>query len=928
MVKRRYSVLLMAGLAVSAAGAETAAVKPDLESEWKAEFDQINGFLHAPAGGGRRQTISRAWFGSISNQVYRQDSLLFPWDRDPVDVVLRRTRALMRSIGKMGPDLDLRDHESRLAQLEKRAAVVPLMPPPKPVLRQARTTSSGARGKPKRPKLDDLMTESIDEDRSDETSGLDGLIAALDADLARQRAKLKAQREAMQDVTPDDNDTLGNLLEAMDSRTRGKPAVKPVKQTAQDGKSMHPRYRLFVDICALRREIALMNPLLDFRGIVFVKRHRSRYNHMCDQFYGCYAVAGGGLYVLAHPFSSEPRLHDVLGNSIVENGRYRGRKLEPGAFLSPDLSYDGKTILFAYTEAKGGSGFDWPASNDTGGWNPTNTYHIFRVNVDGTGLRQVTDGCWNEFDPCWLPNGRVAFISERRGGQLRCGARPNPTYAMHTVSPDGTDIRRISHHETHEWQPSVNNDGMIVYTRWDYVDRDSDIAHHPWLTTPEGRNPRAIHGNYPGKGGRERRPWMEMDIRAIPNSTWYVTTAAPHHGQAYGSLVMLDPNVEDDDAMSQLSRLTPEVPFPEAELSRGFQYYGTAWPLSHEFFLCVYAHPQNPGNYGIYLLDAFGNRVLIYRDPAIGCRDPIPLRPRTRPPVMPKLGEPLRMDLARNAPADAGEAAKGEAVVVCVNVYDGFLPWPEDSRIHALRIIQLYPKANQPQNKPPVSVAASQSLVRGVLGTVPVEADGSCHFRVPAAKTVYFQALDKEGRAVQSMRSATYFHSGETQTCQGCHERRYSAPAMPRAIPIALRRKPSRIKPDVPGSHPVFYPQLVQPILDRHCVACHRKEEKAPDLAMEDGQCRSHRVLGKHAFAWSGGNGTVNKEGGRTTPGKFGARAARLYKMLAEGHHKVKLPKEDMHRIVLWLDCNSNFYSAYRDMNAQIAGNLVLPVLE
>jgi hypothetical protein len=380
--------------------------------------------------------------------------------------------------------------------------------------------------------------------------------------------------------------------------------------------------------------------------------------------------------------------------------------------------------------------------------------------------------------------------------------------------------------------------------------------------------------------------------------------------------------------MSQLRRLTPEIPFPEAEFSRGFQYYGTAWPLNEEFFLCVYAYPRQPGIYGVYLLDAFGNRILIYRDDKIGCRDPIPLRARPRPPEIPEQANPVRMDVARNAPAAESATEGRDAIVACVNVYDGLLPWPEDGRIRALRIIQLFPKTNQPQNNPPVSAAGSQSLVRGVLGTVPVEADGSCHFRIPAGKTVYFQALDAEGRAVQSMRSATYFHRGERLTCQGCHERRYRAPALPRAVPIALRREPSAIQPDVPGSHPVFYPQLVQPVLDRHCVACHRKEAKAPELAAAEGQCRSHRVLGKYAFAWSGGNGTAGREGSRTTPGAFGARAARLYRMLIEGHHKVKPSRDDLYRIALWLDCNSNFYSAYRDRDTQLAGQLVLPVLE
>ncbi len=173
---------------------------------------------------------------------------------------------------------------------------------------------------------------------------------------------------------------------------------------------------------------------------------------------------------------------------------------------------------------------------------------------------QLTDGKADDFDPCFLPNGRVAFISLRRGGYLRCG-RHCPVYAMFSMCADGTDIIPLSYHETHEWHPSVANNGMIVYTRWDYVDRDTNIAHHIWLSYPDGRDPRSFHGNYPVV--RNNRPWMEMSIRAIPDSHRYVAVTGSHHGNAFGSLVVIDQRPEDDNAMSQVKRLTPESPFAE-----------------------------------------------------------------------------------------------------------------------------------------------------------------------------------------------------------------------------------------------------------------------------------------------------------------------------------------------------------------------------
>jgi len=254
------------------------------------------------------------------------------------------------------------------------------------------------------------------------------------------------------------------------------------------------------------------------------------------------------------------------------------------------------------------------------------------VNVDGTGLVQLTDGTWNDFDPAWLPDGRIAFVSERRGGYLRCG-RVCPTYTMFTMNADGSAIECLSFHETHEWQPSVAHDGRIVYTRWDYVDRDTNVAHHIWLCYPDGRDPRSFHGNYPR--AREHRPWMEMNIRAIPGSRKFIATAGAHHGQASGSLVVIDQDGEDDGAMAQVRRFTPDCLLPEGEGPWGRNNaYATAWPLSEKY--CLAAYDPAGRRHGIYLVDCFGNRELIWRDAdGLMCLAPIPLKARPAPPAIP-----------------------------------------------------------------------------------------------------------------------------------------------------------------------------------------------------------------------------------------------------------------------------------------------------
>ena len=700
------------------------------------------------------------------------------------------------------------------------------------------------------------------------------------------------------------------------------------------------RTALLADICAVRKKIAFANPLL--KGIdklLFIKRNQTA-NHICDQYFGNKQRPGGGLYVLSDPFGAKPALRDVLSDSVVQKGRLKGKKLEGGGFITPELSYDAKTIMFAYAQ---------PGKGNV--WTPERSFHVFKVNVDGSGLEQITDGKWNDFDPCFMPNGRIAFISERRGGYGRCHPRPVPTYTLHSMLPDGSDIIALSYHETNEWNPSINHSGMIVYSRWDYIDRGDCIAHHPWITYPDGRDARALHGNYPtNRGGR---PDAEHQIRAIPGSTRYMATAVPHHGQAFGSLIIFDPRIEDDGAMSPVKRFTPEEKFPETEGGSG--RYGTAWPLSEDYVICTYSpgglrDRNNP--HSLYLVDAFGNRVLIYRDPKIMSQDPIPLRPRKMPPVIPhktQNGFPV------GHPQQGQAAAVKTATIQCMNVYNGQKAWPEGTKIKSLRIFQIFPKATIPINQPDIGIG-SETLARGVLGTVPVEDDGSINFTVPSGKLIFFQALDANGMAVQSMQSVTYTHPGETLTCLGCHESRHKA-SVPTSVKTALRRKPSALKSEGVGTYPVSYPRLVQPVLDKKCVPCHTKnnndasaKKKAPDLTGAPGQWNrsgyggGKRIWSKSyisltddknneatpikgfAFAFSGR--PPGRTPTRTVPGQFGALGSKLYAQIKKGHHDLKLTDEELHRITLWLDANSLFYGAYRDLEAQRKGQRVMPTLE
>ena len=781
----------------------------------------------------------RVWFAKVANlgQAFRTDSLILPGDRDPLDIVLRRTVALLE-------DLKKASGAEKLAPMEKELAAI------------------------------------------------------------RQKAG----------------------------------------QTAIDKRD--DRRALFDVACKLRRRIAFANPILDFDRIVFVKQQLPSTTHMCDQFFGCFSRPGGGLFVLRKPFDPEPAASDLLESATLSGGRLQGQKLADGCFISPALSYDGKTLLFAHTEC----GLATPRPAPRGWfrdaeWSPEISYHIFRVGIDGTNLAQVTDGAWNDVHPNWLPDGRVVFISERRGGFGRCHARPVPVYTLHTMDSDGRNLQRISFHESNEWFPSVNHDGMVVYTRWDYVDRGFNQAHHPWITTPDGRDPRIIQGNY--KRNHDDAPNMEMGVVAIPGSRRYVAVAAAHHNVAFGSLIVIDPQVPDDDAMAPLKRLTPDDGFPETG-ERGELVYGTVCPLSEHYYLCAY-RPGGKGQFGIYLLDAFGNRDLLCADEKYHCTSPIAVKARPAPPQVPVMSSPVRLAegyqwrrLGDEHPIDPTcRGVTDRAVVGLINVYDSRYPFPEGTKIRALRIVQLLPKTAANHHESQIGYG-SETGARRVLGTVPVEDDGSARFYVPPARPVYFQALDDRGLAVQSMRSATYVRGGESLTCAGCHEGKARAAAkQTETAAMAFRRAPSEIEPEVEGSDPLSFARLVQPVLERRCVGCHQKTPgKAIDLSCGAWHLDpfrwfvSYRNLRPFAFHYGAPRNEKTRDQydgwqpSRTVPGQFGAHASKLLTLLDKGHYDLKLSPTELRCITLWLDANSDFFGSYENMDIQAAGQRVPPPMQ
>ncbi len=647
---------------------------------------------------------------------------------------------------------------------------------------------------------------------------------------------------------------------------------------------------LWRQVHRLRRQIALNNPLARVAPVAFVKRLPATFSHQLTQYYGRYSRPGGGLFVLDDP-----------GESMA------CRQLAPGAlgvgsYQQFDVSCDGKRVLFTFCSSEPKS----PRSR---------FYHLYSMAVDGTNVRQLTDGPYDDFSPRWLPNGQIVFLSTRRGGFHRCGSPGCPVYTLAVANADGSGIRQISHHETQEWDPAVLHDGRIIYTRWDYVDRHAVFGEHLWTTRPDGTAPAAFYGNM------TRNPVGTWEPQPIPGSRKVMATAAAHHAMTTGSIVLVDVD-RGYDGLDPLTRLTPDVPFPESEFAvkqwfnpSGVQAsrpdppenqrwpghsYRTAWPLSEKYFLGAYSFDPLVGEplgnqsnmFGLYLVDAFGNKELLYRDMSICSLWPTPLRARPCPPAL---------------PAQCDPSAKPEGTFVVQDVYAGWPVLPAGS-VQRLRITQVLPKSTEGRDRPPMGLAGG-SPGKQVLGTVPVEADGSACFVAPAGIPLLFQALDDRGQAVQIMRSATYLQPGEQASCVGCHEPR-TLTSRSRSVPAALRRAPSRIEPGPEGSKPLSYPLLVQPVLDKHCVRCH-SGDKPPKGIVLTGAAAGHYTASYNALAPRVPSSNDTNSEPLSRPDRYGARGSSLMKMLLKGHNKVVLSPAEIERLATWMDTNALFYGTF-----------------
>jgi hypothetical protein len=592
-------------------------------------------------------------------------------------------------------------------------------------------------------------------------------------------------------------------------------------------------------------ENAVRNELIKegIEKVVFVKRYTYDANHYYTEYLNSKWKPGGNICVLSLKTGEVTELAPSLKGGVF------------GAF---DVSYDAKRVAFAYK-----------SSNDTG-------YRIYEVGTDGSDLRQITFSPENEdeiidtykisgyhhgtedLDPCYLPDGGIAFISTRCHFGILCDA-PDifTTTVLYRVDADGKNMRKLTNSSVSENTPSIMPDGRILYTRWEYVDKGAVSVKCLWAVNPDGTNSVEVYGN------DVQAPTTMIMARSIPDSrNEFVFTGTPHccPQNCVGTIVRVDVS-KDIRTTAPMTHITPytEIRYeagtafrnPE-DTTKWIQDYGgngplfrESYPLSRSKFLVSHKPAGRPWSdekgYQLYLLHEGGKVEPFYTDTTISCFRPVPLVARKIPPVLPStINEEL--------------AAKNLAECIVTDVYKGMVGVPEGS-IKYLRIMEQVPrpwgarrfyKPNYMQDEyDQQHVAISKDTHLGLKvqhGIVSVEKDGSAHFFVPAERNIFIQALDANYRAIQTERTYVNYMAGEVRSCIGCHESTSQTPKTSKhATPVAMKRKaemPFAQAGETEARKTLSYARDVQPVWDKHCIQCHNSDHAAGKLSLSGKETR------------------------------------------------------------------------------------------
>jgi formylglycine-generating enzyme required for sulfatase activity len=654
---------------------------------------------------------------------------------------------------------------------------------------------------------------------------------------------------------------------------------------------------LYVQACRTQQQVALQNPLLDFEQLLLVKRGASSPSLGLPQNWqsNCVLPANGfddeiAVVSLAEPERPLETVYRPDGSHFVGD---------------IDLHFDGNRLLFSSIGAH-------------------DKWHVFEILADGTGLRQVTPSLpdVHHYDACYLPDGAIIFSSTAFMAAVPCVNGSTRVANFYRLETDG-GIRQLCFDQEHNWCPTVMENGRILYLRWEYTDTPHSHDRVLFTMNPDGTEQMEFYGS------NSYWPNSLFYARPIPgNPSMFVGIVGGHHGvPRMGELVLFDVRQGRREAQGAIQRIpghrqpvrSATDPRFESTLIQDNLVDGSwpkflhPYPLSEKYFL-VACQPTPNSPWGIYLVDTFDNMTLLKQVSGYALLEPIPLRPTQRPPVIPS-----KVDLSRK-----------DAVVHLSDIYAGNglqgIPRGTVKRLRLFSYHFLFPGMGGPQGV--VGMEGPWDIKR-ILGTVPVEADGSATFRIPANTPIAVQPLDSQGMALQLMRSWFTAMPGEVVSCVGCHESPNSSP--PVRLTKAALSTPAEIEPWYGPPRGFNFEREVQPVLDQYCVACHHGQPGQPGQTAFDlrglEQITDYTSVYHYGGADAGHFSTsyvalhrfVRRPGLESDyhmlmPMEYHAETTQLVQLLKSGHHGVTLDPEAWDRLITWIDLNAPYHGTWTEI--------------
>lgn len=545
-----------------------------------------------------------------------------------------------------------------------------------------------------------------------------------------------------------------------------------------------------------------------------------------------------------------------------------------GALRDPQVHYDARKLLFSYR--RGGA----------------EQHHLYEMSLEDSTMRQITTGIYDDIEPIYTPADSIIFCSSRLKRYVPCFYAP--VAVLYKCGLDGENLRPLSANVETECTPWMLPDGRVAFMRWEYTDRDHFNFHQLWTCNPDGTGQMTYFGNMLFDDGSTL-----LDAKPIPGTHQVVAVNSHGHGrnEHAGPVVILDPLNGPDDLTRQ-TYVTPKL--------KKRMIYRDPYAITDSLFL-VARHDQ------ILLVDRAGAMAPLYtlRDVSgvdvssykYWVHEPRPLVPRPREHIIPP-----HVDYAR-----------GDGTMYLVDVTHGRnMDGVKRGEITQLLVLEVLPKPTHTDgHTEPISYDGTFMLER-VLGTVPVEPDGSAHFIVPAMRPVFFVAMDSAGNAVKRMHSFVSVMPGEMIGCAGCHENRTDVSPNTRII-SALTRPPDTIAAldNIPR---IFdYYRDIQPILDKHCVRCHSNTTRDGGVVLTGDLgpwfCASYVTIIARKLVSPSSHATGVNRGGNRDPYEIGAGSGPLFTLVRDGHHRVELSSHELDMLRYWIESGSVYAGAYAGLN-------------